>query len=82
MSASWDPEREGSFWGWDEFTRNLDNIKDGLGRSRENAVLRDKMSGLSEDELKSALTDLERREAAEAKKQQSLQSKLKDELES
>ena len=82
MSASWDPEREGSFWGWSEFTRNLDNIREGLGRSRENAVLRDKLTGLGEDEIKRALADLERRDAAGTKKQQSLQGKLKDELES
>ena len=80
MSASWDPDREGTFLGTEEFARNVDNIKEGLGRSRENAVLRDKMSGLGEDEVKGALADLERREAAEAKKQQSLQTKLKDEL--
>jgi Photosynthesis affected mutant 68 len=43
MSASWDPDREGSFLGTDEFSQNLDNIKTGLSRSRENAVLRDKM---------------------------------------
>jgi Photosynthesis affected mutant 68 len=81
MSASWDPEREGDFLGWSEFTRNIGNIKEGLGRSRENAVLRDKMTGLGEDEIQSALADLERREAVETKKQQSLQSKLKDEME-
>jgi len=81
MSSSWDPDREGSFLGWDEFTRNLDNIKEGFGRSRENAILRDNISGLGEDELKVALADLERREAAETKKQQSLQSKLNDEME-
>ena len=43
MSASWDEDREGSFWGWDEFQRNVDNVKQGLGRSRENAVLRDRL---------------------------------------
>lgn len=81
MSASWDPEREGSFLGTEEFKRNVDNIKEGLGRSRENALLRDKMSGLSEDELQSALADLDRRESSDAKRQQSLKSKLNDELE-
>jgi len=80
MSASWDPDREGSFLGTDEFAKNLENIKEGLGRSRENAVLRDNIAGLGEDELKSAMADLERREAAEAKKQQSLEKKLKEEL--
>lgn len=52
-----------------------------MGRSRENAVLREKMSGMSPAELQQALEDLERREQAEAKRQKSLQSKLKQELE-
>jgi Photosynthesis affected mutant 68 len=84
MSASWDPDREGSFLGGDEFQKNLDNIKEGLGRSRENAVLRDKMSGLSPEDLNLALQDLERREKDEGsnkRQSQSLESKLKDELE-
>ena len=81
MSASWDPDREGSLLGVEEFQRNVDNVKEGLGRSRENAVLRDKMAGLPQTEIKAAITDLENREAVEAKRQQSLQNKLKDELE-
>ena len=36
MSASWDEDREGSFLGTDEFSKNVDNIKEGLSRSREN----------------------------------------------
>jgi len=52
MSASWDEDREGTFIGWDEFQKNINNIKDGLQRSRDNAVLRDKLSTLSEDEKK------------------------------
>ena len=43
MSASWDEDREGSALGVDEFQRNLENVKEGLGRSRENAVLRDRL---------------------------------------
>eukprot|EP00532_Pseudo-nitzschia_australis_P001788 CAMPEP_0168184960 /NCGR_PEP_ID=MMETSP0139_2-20121125/13556_1 /TAXON_ID=44445 /ORGANISM="Pseudo-nitzschia australis, Strain 10249 10 AB" /LENGTH=243 /DNA_ID=CAMNT_0008106693 /DNA_START=289 /DNA_END=1020 /DNA_ORIENTATION=- len=43
MSASWDPEREGSVLGTDEFSRNIDNIKGGLGRSRDNAQIREQM---------------------------------------
>ena len=43
MSASWDEDREGSALGVDEFQRNLDNVKEGLGRSRENAILRDRL---------------------------------------
>lgn len=43
MSASWDPEREGSVLGTDEFARNVDNIKGGLSRSRENAQVREQI---------------------------------------
>ena len=43
MSASWDPEREGSVLGTDEFSRNIDNIKGGLSRSRENAQIREQI---------------------------------------
>jgi len=64
MSASWDEDREGSFWGFDEFQRNVDNIKEGLQRSKDNAVLRDKLNGssTSKAEVTQALQDLERRE--------------------
>ena len=78
MSASWDPDREGSFLGTDEFQRNVENIQTGLKRSRENAILREKVSGLSEGELEKAFSDLDRKE--QAKKKQSLESKLKEEL--
>ncbi|KAL3924986.1 MAG: hypothetical protein SGILL_000699 [Bacillariaceae sp.] len=43
MSASWDDDREGSLLGTEEFSQNLGNIKSGLSRSKENAILRDKM---------------------------------------
>jgi Photosynthesis affected mutant 68 len=43
MSASWDDDREGSLLGTEEFSQNVENIKTGLSRSRENAILRDKM---------------------------------------
>lgn len=62
MSASWDPDREGSFIGWDEFQLNLDNVREGLRRSRSNAILREKMSNLSTKEVQQALQDLDRRE--------------------
>lgn len=65
MSASWDPEREGSFLGTEEFERNLESIKQGLNRSRQNALLREKMSGLTKKELEQVLADLERREKAD-----------------
>jgi hypothetical protein len=63
MSASWDPDREGSFLGTEEFSQNLDNIKSGLSRSRENAILRDKMqSGIvSPEELDQAGTKKEKK---------------------
>ncbi|MGK3738297.1 MAG: hypothetical protein ACI8RD_002631 [Bacillariaceae sp.] len=43
LSASWDPEREGSVFGTDEFSRNIGNIKGGLTRSRDNAVVREQI---------------------------------------
>lgn len=79
ISASWDEDREGSVLGFDEFQNNVQSIKDGLGRSRENAVLRDRMAGLSENEIEAALGDLERRDKKKEKKTKSLQQKLEDE---
>jgi Photosynthesis affected mutant 68 len=84
MSASWDPDREGSSFGWDEFQLNVQNIKDGLRRSNSNAILRDKMSNLSKGELQAAIQDLDQREKKnnrDASSSSSLQSKLQDELE-
>lgn len=81
MSASWDPDREGDLLGADEFKNNLKNIQEGLSRSRENALLREKMAGLSDEELKVAVKNLHKKEQAELKRQMSLQSKLQDELE-
>jgi len=43
MSASWDAEREGSILGTDEFSRNIENIKGGLTRSKENAEVREQI---------------------------------------
>jgi hypothetical protein len=60
MSASWDEDREGDFWGFDEFKRNVDNIREGLQRSKENAVLRDR--------LRSGDVSVEEALAAEKKK--------------
>ena len=79
MSASWDEDREGSFFGIDEFQSNVQNIKDGLGRSKENAVLRDRMANLSESEIEAALADLERREKKKANKGKSFKQKLEEE---
>jgi len=79
ISASWDEDRDGSFLGIDEFQSNVQNIKDGLGRSKENAVLRDRMSNLSGSEIEAALADLERREKKKANKGKSFKQKLEEE---
>lgn len=63
MSASWDEDEEGSLLGVEEFTSNLDSLKGGLSRSRENLITREKMAGMSEAEIQAALRDLEKREA-------------------
>ena len=63
LSASWDDDREGSGLGFDEFKTNVGNLQDGLARTKENALLREKMAGLSEDEIQRAIDDQERREA-------------------
>jgi Photosynthesis affected mutant 68 len=77
MSASWDPDREGSLLGTEEFSRNIDNIKTGLSRSRENSILRDRASEFSAAEYAS----LERRDSAKEKRQQSFGEKFGEELE-
>ena len=77
MSASWDEDREGSMLGTDEFSKNIENIKSGLSRSRENAVLRDRMSEFSPEELAS----LDSKEAAKEKRTQSFSDKFGDDLE-
>jgi hypothetical protein len=77
MSAAWDADREGSFLGTDEFSRNLENIKTGLSRSRENAVLRERASEFSPAEL----ATLDRNDAAKEKRQQSFGEKIGEELE-
>ena len=79
MSASWDPDREGSFLGTDEFSQNIENIKSGLSRSRENAILREKMdrSVYSPEELAQiGATDNKRKEP-----KKSFTEKLGDEME-
>mmetsp|Transcript_123488 Transcript_123488/g.357059 ORF Transcript_123488/g.357059 Transcript_123488/m.357059 type:complete len:261 (+) Transcript_123488:68-850(+) len=76
MSASWDPDREGSFLGTEEFSKNVDNIKTGLSRSRENARLRDRMDEFSPAEL----SNMEQKQAAKEKRQQSFGDKFGDEF--
>lgn len=68
MSASWDPDREGSTMGVDEFNRNIDSLKDGLKRSRENAVLRERMAGMPEEEIEKAIRELDRRDEAKRRR--------------
>ena len=81
MSASWDVEVEGSMLGFEEFGKNLGSIRDGLKRTRENAILREKMSTVREDEIDRAIEDLDKRDAAEKKRNMDLKSKLDKDLE-
>lgn len=81
MSASWDVEVEGSMLGFEEFGKNLGSIRDGLKRTRENAILREKMSTVREEEIDRAIEDLDKRDAAEKKRNMDLKSKLDKELE-
>lgn len=63
LSASWDDDREGSGLGIDEFKTNIGSLKEGLARTKENALLREKMAGLSEDEIQRAIDAQEKRDA-------------------
>ena len=81
MSASWDSEREGSVLGTEEFATNLDSIKQGLQRSKDNMLLREKMAGLPEEEIEAAIKALDKREEKERLKKMSLGDKMKNELE-
>ena len=81
MSASWDPDEEGSAMGTDEFAKNLGSIKDGLQRSKDNMILREKMAGLPEEEIEAAIKALDKREEKERLKKMSLGDKMKNELE-
>lgn len=75
VSASWDEDREGSALGFDEFQKNVGNIKEGLDRSKENTLLREKMAGLPTAEIEAAIADMERREK---RQQQSFQAKMEE----
>lgn len=81
MSASWDPEKEGSLLGLDEFKTNLGNVQDGLKRTRENAILREKMAGLPEAEIQKAIDDLDKRDERAKRSKMSMDQKIKNELE-
>lgn len=80
MSASWDPEKEGSLLGTEEFKTNFGNIQAGLKRTRENAILREKMAGLPEAEIERAIKDLNKRDQKEAEKKMTMGEKLEKEL--
>jgi hypothetical protein len=80
MSASWDENEEGSFLGTEQFSKNLESIKDGLKRTRENAILREKMASLPEEEIGAALSSLEKKEKTEATKKMSLKERLDKDL--
>jgi hypothetical protein len=72
MSASWDPDREeeSGLLGFNEFQNNLDSLRDGLSRSRENALLRERMAGMSEADIRAALKDLEKRDEQQKKEKE------------
>ena len=80
MSASWDVEEEGSALGLEEFKKNFGSIQDGLKRTRENAILREKMASVPDEEIDLALKNLNKKEQAEKVKKMSLEDKLKNEL--
>jgi hypothetical protein len=55
LSASWDDDREGSTFGADEFSKNVESLREGLSRTKENALLRERMAGMSEEEIRRAM---------------------------
>mmetsp|Transcript_5953 Transcript_5953/g.12536 ORF Transcript_5953/g.12536 Transcript_5953/m.12536 type:complete len:87 (+) Transcript_5953:300-560(+) len=86
MSTSWDEDRteEEGILGLGEFQKNVGNIQEGLQRSKENAILRDKMATSSNpQQMAQALKSLDAKEekSQKSKAPASLQSKLQDELE-
>ena len=81
MSASWDDDEEGSALGFDEFKTNFDSIKGGLKRTKQNAILREKMAGLPDAEIDQAIASLDKREDAARKKAMDLKEKLAKDLE-
>merc|ERR1712045_368743 len=81
LSASWDPEVEGSKIGLEEFKSNIDSLKNGLQRSRENLIAREKMKSLSNEEIDRAINALNKKETKRANNMISLEEKIKRELE-
>jgi hypothetical protein len=81
ISASWDDDVEGSVLGFEEFKTNFNSIKGGLKRTRENAILREKMAGVPEAEIEQAIANLDRKEEAERRREMDLKEKLAKDLE-
>jgi hypothetical protein len=77
MSTSWDTDREGSGLGLDEFSKNLGNIKEGLSRSKQNQILRDRMYEYSPEEI----DNYGKKEESKEKRQQSYGEKFGGDLE-
>lgn len=75
VSSSWDEDEAGSLLGIEEFQKNVGNIKEGLDRSKENLLLREKMAGMPESEIERAIAELDKRDR---KKQQSFQSMMEE----
>ena len=38
--------------GFDEFSKNVDSLREGLSRTKENALLRERMAGMSDAEIR------------------------------
>jgi len=82
MSASWDDTAEpGSALGFNEASKNLNSLKEGLKRSRENAIIRDRMAGMPEEEIEKAIRMLDQKEEKENTKKMTLEEKINRELE-
>ncbi|KAL3927150.1 MAG: hypothetical protein SGBAC_013196 [Bacillariaceae sp.] len=74
VSTSWDEDREGSLLGTDEFSKNVNNIKEGLSRSKENARLRERAYNYSPDEI----VNVDKVDTGKEKRKRSLSDKLGD----
>merc|ERR1712122_378877 len=73
MSASWDPDEDGFGLGIDEFNKNVKIVKDGFTRTKENAIIREKMAGLPESEIQQAIQALDRRDKKQEKEKKRLE---------
>lgn len=78
MSASWDEDVEGGFFGMEEFRKNVRSIRDGLKRSQENAILREKMSTIPDDEINYELESLKKQEKFPSFKKLSYEEKFEE----